>query len=325
MSTLLRVYADTRFAADALELLRTGIAPHELVLPAQAESSVLAKSAPDPLLSTVDVAFGQPHIGSVLASERLRWVQVSSAGYTRYDTPDFREAATARGLALTNSSTVYAEACAEHVFAFMLAQARRLPLALSTRTPSGTPEWFGIRYTSPMLLGQKAVILGYGAIAARLLEMLAPFKMDVVAFRRRARGDEPVPVVTREGLPAALAEADHVINILPDNAESVGFVSAELLAALKPGAVFYNIGRGTTVDQDALVAALKSGHLDSAWLDVTEPEPLPEGHPLLSLPNCFITPHTAGGHRQEQHTLVRHFLANFQRHLAGEPLLDRLF
>jgi len=321
----LRVYTDTRFAADALELLRTGIAPHELVQPERAESSVLAKSAPDPLLSTVDVAFGQPDVGSVLASERLRWVQVSSAGYTRYDTPEFRTAAAARGVALTNSSTVYAEACAEHVFAFMLAQARRLPLALSTRTPSGTPEWFGIRYTSPMLLGQRAVILGYGAIAVRLVEMLAPFKMNVVAFRRRARGDETVPVVTREGLPAALAEADHVINILPDNTESAGFVSVELLAAMKPGAVFYNIGRGTTVDQDALVAALRSGRLDSAWLDVTEPEPLPEGHPLLGLPNCFITPHTAGGHRQEQHTLVRHFLANFQRYLAGEPLLDRLF
>src|SRR6185369_4187381 len=137
---------------------------------------------------------------------------------------------------------------------------------------------------------------------------------------RHPRGDERLPVVTPEQLPAALAEADHVINILPDNATSRHFVNAERFFQMKRGAIFYNIGRGTTVEQQALAAALHRGQLAAAWLDVTDPEPLPGGHPLLAAPNCHITPHTAGGHRGEDETLVRHFLSNFRRYLAGEKL-----
>jgi phosphoglycerate dehydrogenase-like enzyme len=90
------------------------------------------------------------------------------------------------------------------------------------------------------------------------------------------------------------------------------------------GAVFYNIGRGTTVAQDALLDALRSGRLGAAWLDVTEPEPLPDEHPLWAEPNCFITPHVAGGHVGEAKTLVRHFLKNFDRFICRKPLLDRV-
>ncbi len=115
-----------------------------------------------------------------------------------------------------------------------------------------------------------------------------------------------------------------MIDILPDNAASRGFVNADLFSAMKRGAVFHNIGRGTTVDQDALVVALRSGRLSAAWLDVTEPEPLPEDHPLRMEPNCFITPHIAGGHHAEDETLVRHFLENFRRFVACEPLRDRI-
>jgi phosphoglycerate dehydrogenase-like enzyme len=93
---------------------------------------------------------------------------------------------------------------------------------------------------------------------------------------------------------------------------------------MKRGAVFHNIGRGATVDQEALLAALRSGQVGTAWLDVTSPEPLPEGHPLWAEPNCHITPHVAGGHTDESVTLVRHFLDNLRRYEKGEPLLDRV-
>ena len=154
--------------------------------------------------------------------------------------------------------------------------------------------------------------------------MLAPFRMKITALRRQPRGDESIAIVTEELLAPALATADHVINILPDNAASIGFINQERLAQMKLGAAFYNIGRGTTVDQTALDASLRSGHLAAAWLDVTDPEPLPEGHPLLTAPNCHLTPHTAGGHPNESVTLVRHFLANFKRFVANEPLRDRV-
>ena len=168
---------------------------------------MLSVGPTDPGLFEADIALGQPDAAAVLKTEKLRWLQVTSAGFTRYDTPEFRAAAKARDLAFTNSSSVYAEACAEHVFAFMMAQARQLPRALATRTASGTAAWNEIRYSSNCLLGQEAVILGYGSIAARLVELLAPFRMKITALRRHPRGDEGIPTVTEEQLAGALATA----------------------------------------------------------------------------------------------------------------------
>jgi len=156
------------------------------------------------------------------------------------------------------------------------------------------------------------------------VELLRPFDMKILAYRRRARGDEGVPVVGEDQLPRQLGAADHVIDILPESAETHWFFDAARFAAINRGAVFYNIGRGATVEQNALLHALRSGHLKAAWLDVTEPEPLPGNHPLWAEPNCFVTPHIAGGHTDEAKTLVRHFLANLERFVKGEPLLDRV-
>ena len=285
---------------------------------------MLAKSEPDPAFADVDIALGQPDLANIQQAGRLRWIHLTSAGFTRYDTPEFRALAAARELIVTNSSTVYADACAEHVFAFMLAQARRLPQALASQTASGTPEWFALRNGSVSLRGQSVVILGFGAIAVQLVRLLAPFAMRIVAMRRRPRGDEGVETIAPGQLAGALGAADHVVNILPDNAESRHFINRERLAVMRPGAVFYNIGRGATVDHDALLEALRSGPLEAAWLDVTDPEPLPADHLLRRAPNCFITPHTAGGHAHESETLVRHFLENFRRFLDDTPFRDRI-
>lgn len=320
----LRIFSDSPLGENAARILREGVAPHEIILPQKRLASILSTPKPDPALSLADIAFGQPDLESIARSECLKWIHVSSAGFTRYDTPEFRALVAERGWIVTNSSSVYAAACAEHVFAFMLAQSRKLPQALRSQAAHGSPEYFELRANSISLRGQSVVILGFGGIASELVKLLAPFDMNITAMRRHPRGDEGVPTVTLENLPAALATADHVINILPDNAASRNFVDAPRLAQMKRGAVFHNIGRGTTVDQDALLDALRSGHLAAAWLDVTEPEPLPAGHPLRGEPNCFITPHTAGGHANEAEAMVRHFLANFQRYLAGAPLLDRI-
>jgi phosphoglycerate dehydrogenase-like enzyme len=321
---LLRIFSDSGLDGVAGELLRDGISPHGLIEPKTRLTSVLAKPEPDPSFGLADIAFGQPDVESIRNSENLKWLQVSSAGITRYDTPEFRALAAERGLIVTNSSSVYATACAEHALAFMMAQSRLLPAALASHAANGDAEWLGLRGGSVSLQGQHLVILGFGTIARELIRLLEPFKMKVTAMRRSPRGDEACPVVTPENLTSALATADHVVNILPENEASLGFVNAARLAEMKPGAVFHNIGRGTTVNQDDLLESLRSGHLAAAWLDVTDPEPLPEDHPLRHEPRCFITPHIAGGHRGESETLVRHFLANFQKYLAGEPLTDRV-
>jgi len=320
----LRIFCDAQFRDEALQLLLDGIAPHLLIAPQQQGKSVLSVAPPDAEIEQADIALGQPSVDSVLKAKRLRWLQVTSAGYTRYDTPEFRAEAASRGLVVTNSSSVYEEACAEHVLAFMLAQARQLPWALRSRHAAGAIAWDELRNASACLLNQEVVILGFGTIAARLVEMLAPFKMKITVMRRQPRGNETISTVTKENLDGPLATADHVVNILPDNSDSIRFITKARLEQMKQGAIFYNIGRGRTVDQDALAESLRANHLAAAWLDVTDPEPLPEGHPLLALPNCFITPHTAGGHHKEAETLVRHFLGNFQRFVQHKPLSNRI-
>ena len=320
----LRIYVDLAMPSDALELLRAGTSGHELVFPAKPAVSVLAQAERDPQLASVDVAFGQPDPQALSESLRLRWAHISSSGITRYDTPPFRVAMASRGIMVSNSAAVYAEACATHALSFMLAQARKLPLGLRTRTAGGTEAWNALRAASGTLRGENVMIVGYGAIGRRLVELLQPFDVAVQAYRRQVRGDEGVPVVAGEGLFAALAQADHVVNILPESAETRRFFERSRFAAMKPGAVFYNIGRGATVDQEALLETLHSSHLGAAWLDVTDPEPLPDEHPLWAEPNCFITPHVAGGHTGEVKTLVRHFVRNLERFVRGEPLMDRV-
>lgn len=319
-----RIFSDSPLGGSAARRLLDGVAPHELIVPAKQAASILAKPEADPAFLLADIAFGQPDLESIARSEKLRWIHISTAGFTRYDTPEFRALVAEREIIVTNSSSVYAAACAEHVLSFMLAQSRRLPQALQSQAANGDAEWLRLRGESVSLHGQNLVILGFGGIATHLVKLLAPFEMNITAMRRSPRGDEGFPTVTAENLSAVLAVADHVINILPDNAASQNFMNAERFSQMKPGAVFHNIGRGTTVDQDALLDALRSGHLAAAWLDVTDPEPLPADHPLRHEPNCHITPHIAGGHADESGTLVRHFLANFQRYLAGSPLLDRI-
>lgn len=320
-----KIFVDFAMPPDALELLQAGTRGHQLIFPQKTLTSVLARPEPDPLFNTADIAFGQPDPQAIAEAGNLKWIQVSSSGITRYDTSEFRALMARRQIAVANSASVYNEACAVHVLSFLLAQARNLPLALKTRTANGTQVWNALRGSSTTLREQTVLILGYGAIGRRLAELLRPFHVRVVAYRRKARSDEDVSVVTAEQLPHMLASvADHIVNILPDNPESRHFFNARRFAVLKPGAVFYNIGRGTTVDQNALLEALQAGRLKAAWLDVTDPEPLPEEHPLMTTPNCHITPHVAGGHSGEAKTLVQHFLKNLDCFVRGEPLLDRV-
>jgi phosphoglycerate dehydrogenase-like enzyme len=320
----LRIYVDLGMTPDIRQMLEEATKGHELVFPQVPVSSVLAKGERDPQFANVDVAFGQPDLQAIAEASRLKWIHVSSSGITRYDNSEFRALMARRGIPVSNSAGVYNESCATHTLGFMLAQARCLPNALRSRAANGTKPWLELRDSCMPLRGQTVVILGYGAIGKRLAELLLPFKMNVIAYRRRARGDEGLPVVTDDGLVDVLAGADHVVDILPDSVETRHFFAAARFSQIKPGAIFYNIGRGATVDQDALAQALRSGRIAAAWLDVTEPEPLPDDHPLWGEPNCFITPHIAGGHVDETKTLVRHFLGNFERFVRGEELVDRV-
>jgi phosphoglycerate dehydrogenase-like enzyme len=299
---------------------------HRLLVPASGLVAPSGSGVVDPALAEADVAFGQPAPAQVLALPRLRWLHLSSAGYNAYDRPDVRGALAAQGARLTKSSLVYDQPCAEHVLAFLLAHARRLPEAFANgHGPRAWPQ-HALRARARLLAGQSIVIAGMGSIGRRLAALLAPLGPVVTGVRRRVAGDEPVPTFAWGSPEAerALAGADHVVDLLPGGAGTERAFDAARLAALKPGAVFTNIGRGSTVDQDALAAALVAGRLAAAYLDVVEPEPLPPDHPLWTTPNCFITPHAAGGDADEGHRLVEHFLENLRRFTEGRPLLDEV-
>ena len=174
MSSNLRIWSNLKCPDRLSDLLRDRVSPHELFFSPNAESSVLVPGEADPSLNEADIAFGQPDPQGVLHAPRLKWVQLTSAGYTRYDNPDFRTGARKRGLIVTNSSGVFAEPCAQHTLAMMMAIARQLPVSMTNQLTDHAWPYQPCRSASTLLNGQTAVIVGYGAIGARLAELLAP-------------------------------------------------------------------------------------------------------------------------------------------------------
>jgi phosphoglycerate dehydrogenase-like enzyme len=323
-SSPLAIWCNLQLPGRALAALQSGLGGHRLVRAAQSTTCFQPIGRHDPALAEADVAFGQPEADQCVASARLRWVHLASAGYTTFAGDDVRAQFIARGVPLTNSSLVYDEPCAQHALAFMLAEARQLPGSIRDQATTRAWNTPPTRAASFLLKGQTVLLVGYGAIAKRLADLLAPFGLNLIGFRRRPRGDAPIEVHPMAALGAWLPRADWVIDILPAAGDTVGFFDGKRFAAMKPGAIFINIGRGATVDQTALLAALR-GHLRAAYLDVTSPEPLPPEHPLWSAPNCIITPHVAGGHEDENDRLVAHFLANLDRFVRGQALAGRVY
>ncbi len=320
----LTIWTNAKLDEAGARLLAEGTRAHRLITSANTSVSVLTAGEPDPLLAEADIALGQPDPADCLRTPRLKWVEVTTAGYTRYDTVEFKEGFRARGAAFTNMSQVFADPCAQHVLAMMLALGRQLLPSYGDQLGDHRWEYLKRRYDSRLLTGQTVLLLGFGAIGRRLAELLAPFGMKIHAVRRQTRSESGVHIIAEERLSSVMAEADHVVNILPDNDVTRNYVNARRLALCKPGARFYNVGRGTTVDQRALQEALESGRLGAAYLDVFEPEPLPPEHPLWTTPNCFITPHTAGGRRDQDEAIARHFLANLAAFASGAAMVDRV-
>ena len=322
--TPLRIWCNRSFPPAAAQLLRDALSPHQLFTAQTLHQTNLAVGQPDPLLPTADIAFGQLDPATVLNLPRIKWLHLPTAGYERFDRPNVLADLKNRGIILTTSSAVYAEPCAEHLLAMMLALARQLPLsALNQLTARAWPA-AATRAASHLLLRKTALLLGFGSIARRLVQLLSPFHMNLIAVRRSPADDDPIPTHPLSHLDTLLPLADHIINLLPGGLSTAKLFSPPRFALMKPSAIFYNIGRGSTVDHDTLLTALRSRKIAAAFLDVTHPEPLPPDHPLWTTPNCFITPHTAGGQCDEPLAIVQHFLDNLQRFTTNQPLHNRI-
>ena len=249
--------------------------------------------------------------GALEQAPTARWVQLPFAGVEAFATagvmgPD-RTWTCAKG--------VYSEPVAEHVVALALAGLRSLPAR------ARATSWGEQRATT--LYDAGVVVLGGGGITTALLELLAPFRAQVTVVRRDA--GTPLPGAARtvglDQLDRVLPDALVVVLALSLTPETTHVIGAGQLAAMDPSAWLVNVARGRHVDTDALVEALREGSIGGAALDVTDPEPLPDGHPLWTAPNCLITPHTANPWQTAQPLLSQRITDNVARAIAGEPLL----
>ncbi|MGE0040250.1 MAG: D-2-hydroxyacid dehydrogenase [Vicinamibacterales bacterium] len=258
------------------------------------------------------------------AAPRLGWAHTSAVAVETFCLPELF----ARGVRLTNTRGVQAVPIAEHVLGVVLAFARQLPLVLDAQREArwAQSEHAGARM--PWLVrGRTLGLIGLGTIGTAIAGRARALGMRVIATRRRADAERPAAldeVLPPAGLPDLLARADVVVIAAPLTPDTLGLIGAAELAAMKPGAILVNVGRAKIVDTDALVAALRSGHLGGAALDVFPKEPLPADHPLWTCPNVILTPHTAGfrdGHWDE---VIALFADNLRRYRSGEPLLHEV-
>lgn len=326
MKKKLKIWCNNAFDENhqnELNFLREKLGENELNLFPPTEKGDTGEAAK--MLLEADIAFGAPSAEALFNAENIKWIQINSAGHSAYDAPDFRKKLKNRGAILTNSSAVYDEPCAQHVLAMIMSLARFLPAALDDQRNKKSWKGDELRGETYLLNGQTAIIYGFGSIGKRLVELLAPLKMNLIGVKRNAVGDETIRIVTPDEADALLSETDHIINILPANDSTEDFFDAERFSKIKKGAKFYNIGRGTTVNQKSLIANLQSGNIVAAYLDVADPEPLPPENPLWTTENCYITPHIAGGHQTDKIRQVEHFLDNFRRFVKSENLINRVF
>jgi phosphoglycerate dehydrogenase-like enzyme len=244
-----------------------------------------------------------------LASTSARWIQLSSAGV---------EPVQAAGLldperAWTCAKGSYAEPVAEHALMLALAGLRGLRQRIEARSWG---KWGG-----QSLYDEPVSILGGGGITRALLTLLAPFRVTATVVRRNP---DPVPGAARTlpeaMLPEALSDAKVVFLALALTPQTEHIIGAPQLAAMRPDGWLVNVARGRHVDTDALVTALDRDQIGGAALDVTDPEPLPDGHPLWVQPRCIITPHTADTPDMTRRPLALRIRENVARFAAGEPL-----
>jgi len=222
-------------------------------------------------------------------------------------------AATARGITVCVAPDAPTVSTAEHAVAMILAAAKQL-VPNQQRLRAGTGDYFNANRAIE-LAGRTLGLVGYGRIARRVARAAAGLDMIVIAhdpYLEQAQAD--VELVPFEEL---LARADVVSVHAPLTDDTRGIFDADAFAAMRPGAVFVNVARGGLVDQDALIAALDRGHLRGAALDVTEPEPLPVGHPLLERDDVLVTPHIASSSDVGRIRLYEHAIENALTFLAG--------
>lgn len=304
---------------------------HLLILtkhPDEYRERIQAASLPDlAIVATDDVAEGlarAPHSDILLGDPtrvkaalphlpRLVWTQLSWAGVEPMLDPALR-----RDYVLTNIRGVFGPLMSEYVFGYLLMLERKILPRLAAQREG---RW---DTTLPGTLSGKTIgLVGVGSIGAHLAATAKHFGMQVRGYTRRSRDCRHVDQYFHGADKAAFAhELDYLVAVLPNTDETRAIVDAEMIAALPPHAVVVNVGRGRTVDEAALAAALTAGRVGGAVLDVFSEEPVPASSPFWSTPNTYITSHTSAPSFPAD--IVGVFVENYRRFHGGQPLLYRV-
>jgi phosphoglycerate dehydrogenase-like enzyme len=273
-------------------------------------------------------AFERVHIAVVIdlpydvraVAPRLQWVQAVGAGTGQLQSAGLDES----GITLTSNAGSNALAIGEFVVGRILQHWKRFP---AIEAAQHRHEWDQTLYGREVS-GSTLGLIGLGHINAIVAKRAKAFGMTVLATRRSGGPGATAPnvdeVLPSSELATMLGRADAVAAAVPETPETIGLMDAAAFAAMKPGSFFCNVGRGSLVDEPALITALERGHLAGAALDVASEEPLPADHPLWDAPNLFLSPHVSTSPAALFPNLHGLFRANLARYLAGEPLENRV-
>ncbi len=246
------------------------------------------------------------------ANPAIKWVQLPWAGVESY----FGSTLFERKIDLTSARGAYGAETGEHAFMLLLTAFRNAVLQAREKS------WHNVG--SRMVRGSNVTVLGAGDVAQNTIRHLSAAGANITVLRKTDTSIEGFRTLQIEKLHEVLPETDALILALPLTPHTVGIVGKRELAMLPRGAVLINVARGQHVDTDALIEALASGHLGAAGLDVTDPEPLPDGHPLWSFDNVLITSHSANAPDFSRDALSMRITDNVQRFVAGEPLQGKV-
>lgn len=289
---------------------------------APSASFTYAKSADltDAQIASADAIVGNLPAKRLAAARNLKLLQLNSAGYDAYAAPGI----VPEGCALANAVGAYGQAVAEHMYTMLLMLMKHLD---GYRDDQRAHEWSD-RGAVTTMMGTHVLVLGAGDIGRRFAQLASAHGAQVEGVRRHV---DSVPegfsaIHTMDKLFDLLPKADAVVSFLPSSPQTRGLVDERFLAHCKPGAYLVNGGRGDLVVQEDLIAALESGQLAGAALDVTVPEPLPADDPLWDAPNILITPHVAGGFHLYTvlDNIARIAAENLRRLQTGEALLNQV-
>lgn len=278
------------------------------------------------LLARADILFDFDRSHGVdlpFVAPRVAWIQATSSGIGEY----VRRMGYARSMPntiFTTAAGVHAQPLVEFCLMVMLAFHKRLPQVMRDQQHK---HWE--RFASTDLRGRTLVVVGVGLVGREVARLGQALGMHVVGVKRTVAGVHASDLhldalLAPEELPQALGMAENLVLIAPHTEETDQMIGARELAMLPEGAVFINIGRGALVDEPALVAALQSGRLLGAGLDVFAEEPLPAESPLWEMPNVIVSPHSASTSDRENARITELFCTNLGHFLAGRPLLNQL-